>query len=535
MVMDSTYSIIHTAAAAVALGTVAVFIGTYLRQLRQLRRYRGPLRLASIVAALVALCALLLVTSPLDYRSSAPAPAGLKLYVLSTSNDLFTLRASDGAQTLVRHLPGLQLQMRYYENGLLILADPDHEVSAPTATAGTTGTAETAGAAADTSAAASSQVYAYTLQAVRGDNGQAALPALGTLSNVTADSLDHGTLYVTALADPAHPDAETLSAFSLQAGALLWQQALPTLAPTANPPQFCGSDGGAVYVLLGTSVVAVQIGDGAVLWRSAPLWQSSASPQTAAQRCVAQDGGVYVEVGSAGGGEPRVLIKLSEGDGTQRWNAPVGSLISVAGDRLYATNTTTELPGPRLVVLRASDGAQLGAPLEVAIDGLQAPYSATSAGVLYVVGFPTTGLQRFAFDPCEIFAIRLSDGVRLWQHPPHACDSPIMLRVAGDSLYYSTNYGDFTAFRIADGVVLWTHTGYHTGGEFFHWSDTFAIGGFSSGVLFVATSHEARCQLLVVGCDPDNGQYLEVLNPTNGVLYWRYRTDQIAGYYLLSA
>src|SRR5689334_14394307 len=126
MVTDSTYSIIHTAAVTVAVGAAVVFFGTYVRllwqlrqlgQLGQLKRYRGPARLASVGAGGVALCVVLFVTSPLDYRSSAPAPAGLKLYVLSASNDLFTLRASDGAQTFVRHLPGPQLQMRYYEGG----------------------------------------------------------------------------------------------------------------------------------------------------------------------------------------------------------------------------------------------------------------------------------------------------------------------------------------------------------------------------------------------------------------------------------
>jgi hypothetical protein len=107
MMTDPTYNLIRTAAAAVALGAAVVFFGTYLRQLRQLRRYRRPLRPTPAAAAAgLALCALLLMTSPLDYRASAPAPAGLKLYVLSTSNDLFTLRASDGAQTFVRHLSG---------------------------------------------------------------------------------------------------------------------------------------------------------------------------------------------------------------------------------------------------------------------------------------------------------------------------------------------------------------------------------------------------------------------------------------------
>jgi hypothetical protein len=178
MVTDPAYSLIRTAATAVALGAAVVLFGTYLRQLRQLRqlrRYRRPLRLASVAAAGIALCALLLVTSPLDYRASAPAPAGLKLYVLSTSNDLFMLRASDGAQTFVRDLPGPQLQMRYHEGGLLILAGPGHDVPVAIAgTAGSTGTAGntgTAGTAAGASAAATGQVGAYTLQAVRGIAG----------------------------------------------------------------------------------------------------------------------------------------------------------------------------------------------------------------------------------------------------------------------------------------------------------------------------------------------------------------------------
>lgn len=532
MVTDPAYSLIRTAAAAVALGAAVVFFGTYLRQLRPLRRYRGPLRLASVAAVGVALCALLLVTSPLDYRASAPAPAGLKLYVLSTSNDLFTLRASDGAQTFVRHLPGPQLPgtlppMRYHAGGLLILAGPGHDV--PVATAGPAGRSGTAGTAAGASPATAGQVWAYTLQAVRGDDGQAVLPALGALSTVTADTLDQGTLYVTAIADPAHPDAETISAFSLQASALLWQQALTTPAPTTMPPQFCGSEGGALYVLLGTRIAAVRTGDGAVLWRSAPLWPSSPSALTYALRCVAQDGGVYLEVGGGSDADPRALIKLSERDGTPRWSVPIVSLISVAGDRLYATRGVV----PRLVVLRASDGVQLGAPLEMSIDdALQAPYSATSAGVLYVVGRSTSPSDK-VLSACELFAIRLRDGARLWQRPPHACYYPQALRVAGGTLYYTTNDGDLTALRIADGEVQWTHTGYHRGG-FFHWSDTYAVSALDPGVLFVDASHEVPCQLFVVGCDPDNGQYLEALNPATGELYWRYRTDQIAGY-LLSA
>jgi outer membrane protein assembly factor BamB len=339
---------------------------------------------------------------------------------------------------------------------------------------------------------------------------------------------------VTALADPAHPDAETLSAFSLQAGTLLWQQALTTPAPTARPPQFCGSEAGALYVLLGTRIAAVRTGDGAVLWRSAPLWPSSPSPSalTYALRCVAQDGGVYLEVGGSSDADPRALIKLSERDGTRLWSVPVVSLISVAGDRLYATRHTVGFGVPRLVALRASDGAQLGAPLEMSINALQGPYSATSAGVLYVVGGSASPPDN-ALSACEIFAIRLRDGARLWQRPPHACYYPQALRVAGGTLYYTTNDGDLTALRIADGKGQWTHTGYHRGG-FFHWSDTYAVSALGPGVLFVDASHEVPCQFFVVGCDPDNGQYLEALNPATGALYWRYRTDQIAGY-LLSA
>ncbi len=219
------------------------------------------------------------------------------------------------------------------------------------------------------------------------------------------------------------------------------------------PPQLCGSDGGALYALLGTSIAAVRTGDGAILWRSAPLWPSSPrpSPLTYALRCVAQDGGVYTEVGGGSDADPRALIKLSERDGTQRWNVPVVSLISVAGDRLYATRNTVGLVKPRLVVLRASDGVQLGAPLEMLIDALQAPYSASSAGVLYLVGRSTSPPAAYTSAPCEIFAIRLRDGARLWQRPPHACDYPQALRVAGGTLYYTTNDGDLTAFRIADG------------------------------------------------------------------------------------
>jgi outer membrane protein assembly factor BamB len=509
------------AAVAVALGAAVVFFGTYLRrpwqlqQLRQLKRYRGPVRLASVVAAVVALCVVLFVTSPLDYRSSAPAPAGLKLYVLSASNDLFTLRASDGAQTFVRHLPGPQLQTRYYEDGLLILSGGGPDVpAAPTGTAGT---------AASESAAASDQVSTYTLRAVHSDDGQAALPALGALAYVTADTLEQGTLYVTAIADPAHPDSETLSAFSMQAGTLLWQHAFTTSTPMS--PQFCGSDSGALYVLLGTSITAVRTGDGAVLWRSAPLWRSG--PLNYAFRCVVQDGGVYIVVPGRSVDDSQVLIKLEERDGTQLWSVPVAWLVSVAGDRLYVAREA------QLLVLRASDGGQIGAPLGISVSALQAPYPpASSAGVLFVVGRSIKPQLGDALSPCEVFAIRLRDGARLWHRPPHACFYPRELRVAGDTLYYMTTDGDLTAFRIADGGVLWTHSGYHRGGLYTHWSDTYAVSALGPGVLFVDANHDVPCQYLVVGCDPDNGQYLDALNPTTGALYWRYRSDQVAGYFL---
>src|SRR5690348_9007578 len=117
-------------------------------------------------------------------------------------------------------------------------------------------------------------------------------------------------------------------------------------------------------------------------------------------------------------------------------------------------------------------------PDEQRIDALQAPYSVTSAGVLYVVGRSTSPADHTP-GPCEVFALRLRDGGRLWQRPPHACDALDALHVAGAMLYYGTNDGDLTAFGASDGSVLWTHTGFHRGEEFFHWADTFAIAGVS--------------------------------------------------------
>jgi outer membrane protein assembly factor BamB len=94
---------------------------------------------------------------------------------------------------------------------------------------------------------ATADLSTYTLHALRADDGHEILPSLSVLGDVTAWLLDHGVLYVTNIGAPAQPNRETLYAFSLQRGELLWQT---MLLATTSTPRFGGVDLGALYVLL---------------------------------------------------------------------------------------------------------------------------------------------------------------------------------------------------------------------------------------------------------------------------------------------
>src|SRR5258706_140900 len=179
------YDLFHAGAALMALAATLAFIATFLRRGANTPQKRW-LRVASLVVAGGALAALLVVTSPLEYRTAAPIPRETTVYVVSMTNDLYALLATDGSRLFIRHLPEFQLQqILYREEGILIISDAGHGV--PIQPSGT-------------------GYYLYantnTLHALRADDGQEVMPSLGALGNVTTWLLDHGVLYVTNIDAP---------------------------------------------------------------------------------------------------------------------------------------------------------------------------------------------------------------------------------------------------------------------------------------------------------------------------------------------
>lgn len=505
------YTVLRILAGAVAAGAVVMFIITYLRRTL---RYKALLRTLSVVTCAGMLLVLLFVTSPLDYRATAPAPTDAKLYTLSDTNDLATLRAADGSRTFIRHLSGGPGQTLAYDvDGLLI-----------TYTYGL-------GRMVTTQGGYSTWLSTFTLRAFRRNDGADALPALRALSTVTAFTLAGNVLYVTTIDDTAHMSAETLRAFSLPAGVELWHSAQTTTAP----PSMWGVDQGILYVQLDATVAAVRTVDGGLIWQSPPL---IASPSGHIEPFAPPHAGeVYVRVVGDGTLSGVSVVKLDARDGSKKWTLPGIAIGAITGNRIYAIRNA------KLTAFDASSGVQIWEQHGVEIQHIYRDSAITVAsGVLYVVGVRilANGLR---IGTCSVIAIRVSDNAELWRRPPRACGNTLPLLEANGMLYYMTDIGDFTAFRVTDGAVLWTSTGYNRGG-FFHWSDSFRVGATSPGVVFIDSDHARSCSFFL-GCkpnytgicqsilfcdDPEAGHYLKAVDPATGDLYWRYRWDDVGSY-----
>lgn len=508
------YIVLRILVGVVAVGAIVAFLLTYLRRTT---KHKGLLRTVSLIVLVAALVALPFVRSPLDYRTTAPAPADARLYAISNANDLYALRATDGSRTFIRHLPGAQGQLQYiaYDvDGLLIMSTPVY------------------GFLTSTQSGVSTYVSVATMRAFHRDDGADALPALRAHANITASTVAGNVLYVTAFDDMAHRDAETLYAFSLPDGVELWHSAVTTTAQ----PSIWGIDQGMLYIQLDTTVAAVRTTDGALIWQSLPLATSYGHIESFAPP---QAGGVYVRVtGDASNGTS--VVKLDARDGSRIWTLPGVTFGAISGNRLYGVLTTN------VTAFDISSGKQVWEQQGVRIQHPNADGAITTdSGVFYVVGQRTlpNGLPT---STCDVYAIRMSDNAELWRQPPHKCGTARSLLVANGILYYTTTAGDFTAFRAGDGGILWAHTGYSRPGLYTHWSDSFDVKAVVSGVAFIYSNHAGPCALLggcdanysgpcrlIVLCDdPNVGQYIEAVNPTTGRLYWRYRLDDIHSYIL---
>ncbi|MGZ3584723.1 MAG: outer membrane protein assembly factor BamB family protein [Ktedonobacterales bacterium] len=505
------YIVLRILVGVVAVGAIVAFLLTYLRRTT---KHKGLLRTVSLIVLVSALVVLLSARSPLDYHTTAPAPADARLYAISNANDLYALRATDGSRTFIRHLPGAQGQLQYiaYDvDGLLIMSAPAY------------------GFQASTQSGVSTYVSVATMRAFRRDDGADALPALRALANITSSIVNGNMLYVATIDDMAHRDMETLHAFSLPDGVELWHSALTTTAQ----PNIWGVDQGILYIQLDTSVAAVRTTDGALIWQSPSLAKSFGHIEPFAP---SRAGWVYVRV--AGGASNDVsVVKLNARDGSQQWTLPGVTFGAISDNRLYG------IQGTKVKAFDISSGKQIWEQQGVEIRPVSYGIISAAAGVLYFAGQRTlaNGLPSGA---CDVFAIHMSDNAELWRQTPHKCGYVRSLLVSNGILYYTTTDGDFTAFRAADGGILWTHTGYSRSGLYTHWSDSFDVKAGMSGVAFIYSNHDGPCALLggcdanysgpcrfLVLCDdPNVGQYIEAVNPTTGSLYWRYRLDDIHSY-----
>ncbi|MGZ3714824.1 MAG: outer membrane protein assembly factor BamB family protein [Ktedonobacterales bacterium] len=265
MVPDAVYGVVRFIASVAVVSALLAFLVTYLRRVT---RHKGLVRAVSLIALACALLVLLFARSPLDYRASAPT--GANLYLLSNTNDLYSLRATDGLRTFIRTLSTTANNgIVYHSDGLVILSYSGGAFTVSTTSAG------------------SAYVTVTSMRAFRLADGAETLPALRALTNITGSTLDGGVLYVTSIDDLAHKDAETLHAFSLHDGMELWHSTLTNIAQSV----IWGIDQGVLYIQLDNTVAAVRTGDGTLIWRSPSLTTASwrvekfAPPRMAACMC----------------------------------------------------------------------------------------------------------------------------------------------------------------------------------------------------------------------------------------------------------
>ncbi len=562
MVPDVVYDVARYIASALVVGAILAFLVSYLRRVM---RHKSLLRTISIIALVPALLVLLFVRSPLDYRAAAPAPADADVYVLSRnlsahSDDLFAVRATDGKQLFLRHLPAPELQSIVYDiDGLLILAGTNNGVFDST--------------------------HGYerrypdndaVMRAFHRDDGSDALPALATLRGISASTVDHGVLYVAAI-DNSQISSEKLYAFSLRTGEVLWHQTLAT----SGRSQIFGIDQGVLYIWSGTTLAAVRVMDGAPIWEraltttihtpvdqvtyygmlyagmlyiwldttvaavrladGALVWQSS--PLATHSEAIGpfappESGGVYVQI-SDHTLYGVSLVKLDARDGSTKWTLPRVSPVAISGNRLYGIQHSN------LTAFDTSTGAPVWQQQGVTIFSDSARSVTAVSGVIYVDGWsvPPVGLP---IGSCKMFAIRMSDDAELWRRPSSLCEShSTQSPLAADGVLYYMEYGGYlTVMRAADGSILWTHPGYRTGGMFDHWADTFDVVATSPGVIFVDSDHAATCsifrgcnhdyarscQFLLLDCSSEVGHYLEAVDPATSRIFWRYRVDDSNDY-----
>jgi len=158
------------------------------------------------------------------------------------------------------------------------------------------------------------------------------------------------------------------------------------------------------------------------------------------------------------------------------------------------------------------------------------PVSLTTDDILYVKAEDPTARSALS---CRVAAIRLVDARLLWDNRPTEPDCEFTqsswLDLTGGVLYQLTYAGGLTAFHPSDGRILWSHAPYApAGGGLFHRAaDTLAVEAGSNGVVVINSNHAGPCQYVILGCDPNNGQFLNVLDPLTGRLYWRYPSYQI--------
>jgi outer membrane protein assembly factor BamB len=472
----SFYVTLHFIAGLIGIVAIGGFIATLIYRTL---RYKQIFQAITIVSSIGAIGVLIGVRSPFDYRSRAPVSQSTKLYVISGDNSLYAMHVDNGSPTLLRQLPGSAYKLVYESHGMLFLSSPGINIPG-------------------------SSISYNSLDAFWSTNGQDALPSLNNLNNITVYVFSTDVLYVVAIPDPAHPQSEMLYAFSLSSRAELWHIAITT----TQVPRFAGVDNGAIYVVIGDRVDALRLRDGALLWQSVSLTSAQGILDVAA---AAQAGGVYILIHTNSFDEPDTTVKLSEEDGKQIW-----SLAGVLDPEMVSGNLFYSFINRKLAAFRLTDGAQTW---ELPGD-ISEPYTyIINDGILYYPG-------RNLYGTCIINAMRTSDHITLWsQHS--VCGYPNDLSVSNHTLYYTTSDGYLTAFNIKDGTILWTHTGHSCSGEMTHSNDTFEIVAFNSDILIVNSDHISTCQFLRIGFYPDDGKYLNVLNPLTGAIYWRYHSENI--------
>jgi outer membrane protein assembly factor BamB len=218
---------------------------------------------------------------------------------------------------------------------------------------------------------------------------------------------------------------------------------------------------GIAYAGAGTSVNALRIDTGSLLW-------SSRIDEAVGDKPVVANGVVYVNAGNEITG---TLYALRQSDGTQLWHytsdGPEMSTAVVANGVVYLGTQ-----GDKVLALRGSSGTLLWQYSDNGI-GLLSPQLVD--GVLYVTEYdqkPGGG---------NVYALRASDGRLFWQYRAGA--SPNGTTVIDGVAYVTSQDGTLTALSTSDGRQLWQR----------------AIGGgnmgtmwlpiqAADGVLYVATT-----------------------------------------------